>query len=100
MSDLPTASFIFTTCQRGTEGVLKQEIARLGIPWDLAFSRPGFVSFKTLESEQEIKSSVEMATKRAIFSRTWSHSIGRVSEDALKDQVNEVWTLVESLQAA
>ncbi len=41
------AMLIFTVCQIGSEASLRREVARARPQWRLAFSRPGFVTFKT-----------------------------------------------------
>ena len=45
----PTAQFIFTVCQIGTESALKDEIAREWPDFRFSYSRPGFVTFKLPE---------------------------------------------------
>ena len=40
------ARFLFVACQAGAEAALKGEMARLWPTFRLAFSRPGFVTFK------------------------------------------------------
>lgn len=40
--------FLFILCQHGTEGVLKQFLVAPESPFRLAFSRPGFLSFKVV----------------------------------------------------
>ncbi len=39
--------FVFTICRAGAELALKAEVARLHPEWRFAYSRPGFVTFRT-----------------------------------------------------
>lgn len=65
--------FVFTTCQVGSEPLLKRELAREH-PWlRMAFSRPGFVTFK---SERELTPGFEI---NSVFARAYGLSQGKAS---------------------
>lgn len=64
--------FLFVVCQAGAEKALKAELAREYPGLKAAFSRPGFVTFK---SEEELKSAFEL---RSVFTRAYGLSLGKV----------------------
>lgn len=84
---LPT-TFVFCTCQPGAEQPLKSEIAARRSEWRLAFSRPGFVSFKSLHS-----AGAALDGALPTFARTRSVSLGRVKMDSLALAAAEVWQI-------
>ena len=85
----PTADqFIFATCQPGAEQPLKTEVAAMYPDWRLAFSRPGFVSFKCGENIGAI-----LAGRLPTFLRTLSVSLGRVQNESLTAAAQAVWQL-------
>ncbi|QDU55576.1 SAM-dependent methyltransferase [Aeoliella mucimassa] len=85
----PTASqFVFFTCQPGAEQPLKAELAASQPEWRLAFSRPGFVSFKCGDNVGAI-----LASRQPTFARTLSISLGRVSNSSLTAAAHEVWQI-------
>ncbi len=91
----PTPSpFVFFTCQPGAEPALKRELAVMEPEWRLAFSRPGFVSFKCAESAPPNPTGGRMP----VFARTRSISLGRVSDSSLEESSRVVWQL-EGLRA-
>lgn len=67
-------SFIFAVCQAGAEAPLKSEISRRHPELRLAFSRPGFVTFKAPDS----RGYVEKFELKSVFARSWGHSLGKV----------------------
>ena len=67
-------SFVFVVCQAGAEAALKNEISRRHPELRLAFSRTGFVTFKTPDA----RGFVEGFQLKSVFARTWGHSIGKV----------------------
>lgn len=67
--------FVFAVCQAGAEAALKNEISRRHPELRLAFSRPGFVTFKA----PEMRGFVESFQLKSVFARTWGHSIGKVT---------------------
>jgi 23S rRNA (cytidine2498-2'-O)-methyltransferase len=73
-------------CHQGAEGPLKKDAAAQG--WRLAFSRPGFVTFK----HDSNNSDLELLS--GVFARTVSWSIGRVSASHTKDLASQIVSLV------
>ncbi|MEZ6092434.1 MAG: hypothetical protein R3C05_31395, partial [Pirellulaceae bacterium] len=71
--------FSFVCCQQGAERALKAELLDQG--WRLAFSRPGFVTFKQQAVATATTSPRSMATTlpSGVFVRQAAWSIGRVS---------------------
>ena len=67
-------SFVFVVCQAGAEAALKNEISRRHPDLRLAFSRPGFITFKTPDT----RGFAESFQLKSVFARTWGHSIGKV----------------------
>jgi 23S rRNA (cytidine2498-2'-O)-methyltransferase len=68
-----SARFVFVTAQAGSERPLKNELAREHPELKLAFSRPGFVTFRLPEAG---RGELEL---RSVFARTWGYSLGKVS---------------------
>jgi 23S rRNA (cytidine2498-2'-O)-methyltransferase len=66
-----TSQFIFTTCQVGAEPALKTEIKREHPSLKFAFSRPGFLTFK---SEQPLSLDFEL---KSVFARTYGLSVSK-----------------------
>lgn len=66
--------FIFTTCQIGAEPALKKEIAAAHRDLRFAYSRPGFLTFK---SPVDLPPDFEL---RSIFARAYGVSIGKAVE--------------------
>jgi 23S rRNA (cytidine2498-2'-O)-methyltransferase len=66
--------FVFAVCQAGAEAALKNEISRRHPDLRFAFSRPGFVTFKTPDT----RGFIESFQLKSVFARTWGHSIGKV----------------------
>ena len=83
------AQFVYMTCRPGAETVLKQEVAASDPTWRLAFSRPGFVTFKVADAEQINES--QLAAKHWIFARTHGISLGRISGTQLGEMARQVW---------
>ena len=91
-----TAPFVFSTCHQGAEQALKAEMATQG--WRLAFSRPGFVSFKSDHGGSTVsggstESGGERTLPRAVFARTASWSLGRAEANdtvALAEQLHSI----------
>jgi 23S rRNA (cytidine2498-2'-O)-methyltransferase len=69
MSANVQSPFLFTTCQVGAEPALKAELAAQGLR--LAFSRPGFVTFK---GDQPFGADLEL---HSVFARTYGLSLGK-----------------------
>lgn len=67
-------SFVFAVCQAGAEAPLKSEVSRVHPELRLAFSRPGFVTFKAPDT----RGFARKFNLKSVFARTWGHSIGKV----------------------
>lgn len=67
-------SFLFLTCQIGSEGAIKRELARLWPDFRFAYSRPGFLTFK-LPDDDALSDDFD---SRSIFARSYGFSIGKV----------------------
>ncbi len=79
--------FIFTVCQRGAEQVLKQEIAARLADARLAFSRPGFVTFKLGEPCQQ----PEQFQLPSTFARAYGFSLGKLVGSKTGELAAQVW---------
>ncbi len=66
-------SFIFATCQIGAEPALKAELVRKWPAFRLAFSRPGFLTFK-LPPGVQLKDDLDL---HSVFARTHGFSLGK-----------------------
>lgn len=87
MNNLQETEFIYVCCQRGAEPVLKAELEREHPELRLAFSRPGFVTFKLTTPNPK------NFVLRSTFARAYGWSLGRCSGDegdALSRQVVEL----------
>jgi 23S rRNA (cytidine2498-2'-O)-methyltransferase len=83
------AQFVFMTCRAGAEAALKQEIARTQPTWKLAFSRPGFLTFK--QGDDRPLGVKELAERSWTFAHSHGVSFGRVTGEQLADLVGQVW---------
>lgn len=75
----PPYHFIFASCQVGAEATLKEEVAATYPQLRFAFSRPGFLTFKSekpLSLETKKRSAIDL-----IFGRRTGISLGRVKVD-------------------
>ena len=79
--------FLFVTCQVGAEAALKGELARGPSPLRLAFSRPGFLTFK-LPPEHPFD---QQRGLRSVFARAYGLSMGRVQSDGPAAMAAMVW---------
>lgn len=82
------SEYIFTTCQVGAEPALKQELARKHLDLRLAFSRPGFVTFKIISKPEEYGVDFQL---RSIFAKTYGLSIGKTDFDHFAATVQEYY---------
>jgi 23S rRNA (cytidine2498-2'-O)-methyltransferase len=83
------AEFIFVTCQLGAEPAVKRELASAHPELHLAYSRPGFLTFKNVP-EHDTGAGVRL---HSTFARTWGLSLGRVTGDDPAVLAKEVWRL-------
>lgn len=79
-----TSPHLFALCQHGAERDLKADVAISHPTLRFAFSRPGFLTFKTTEGEWD-----EVDDLASPFARRWGVSLGRV-EGPLEERVAEV----------
>jgi 23S rRNA (cytidine2498-2'-O)-methyltransferase len=80
--------FVFAATQAGAERHLKHEIAREHPALRFAFSRPGFVTFRSAGDFPDD------FTLQSIFARTWGYSIGKVSGTDDAQLARDAWRLV------
>ena len=85
----PDAQFVFMTCQPGAIGALKQEVARTDPAWRLAFSRPGFLTFK-LPADRPTDDK-QLAARHWVLAHTHGLSLGRVSGTSLAESAAALW---------
>ncbi len=81
-----TARFIFVICQHGAETAVKQEVMGNHPNLRLAFSRPGFLTFK-IDPDNPLP---ERFSLRSTLARTYGWTIGKVEgtdAGALVDQI-------------
>jgi 23S rRNA (cytidine2498-2'-O)-methyltransferase len=76
--------FAFVACQAGAEAALKRDIARLDPSWRFAFSRPGFVTFRT--------GAAQPRTLRSAFARTHGLSLGKAAANDPRSLARSFWT--------
>lgn len=84
-------SFVFVVCQAGAESALKSELSRRHPEMKLAFSRPGFVTFKA----QSLSSRKSKFDLKSVFARTWGYSIGKVSGTNSDEIVSDLKQLLK-----
>ena len=71
------ANFIFATCQAGAEAALRKEIPQNHPELKLAFSRPGFVTFK-VDAENRLPDRYSL---KSTLARTSGWSLGRAESE-------------------
>jgi 23S rRNA (cytidine2498-2'-O)-methyltransferase len=80
MSDSVTSPFVFATCQVGAEPALKAEMARARPDLRFSFSRPGFLTFKSVRSAgTELSEPLNLSL---IFARSYGLSLGKTKAGA------------------
>jgi 23S rRNA (cytidine2498-2'-O)-methyltransferase len=90
----PAPQFVFMTCRPGAEGALKREVARKQPGWRLAFSRPGFVTFKLGgDGPLDLRA---IAETRWTFAHAHGFSLGRLTDGKLGELAGQLWELVEN----
>jgi len=83
------SKFLFTTCQVGAEGALKGEVARQWPEFRLAFSRPGFLTFK-LPAELHPAADFDF---KSVFARAYGFSLGKTSAPDVVTRAEEAWRI-------
>jgi 23S rRNA (cytidine2498-2'-O)-methyltransferase len=82
-----SARFVFVTTQPGSERSLKNELAREHPELKFAFSRPGFVTFR---SSEDLASDFVL---RSVFARTWGYSLGKIGGSDDAQLARDAWRL-------
>jgi 23S rRNA (cytidine2498-2'-O)-methyltransferase len=80
--------FVFVATQSGAERALKKEIAREHPELKFAFSRPGFVTFR---SSEDLANDFVL---RTVFARTWGFSLGKVKGSDDSQLARDAWRLI------
>jgi 23S rRNA (cytidine2498-2'-O)-methyltransferase len=89
-TDLPMMpDFLFVTCQIGAETAVKGELARRWPKFRLAFSRPGFLTFK-LPPDHGLAEEFDL---ESVFARAYGFSLGKVVFKNPDDKLAGVWEL-------
>ncbi len=88
-----TPQFVFVTCQVGAGAAVKGEIARACPQWRLAFSRPGFLTFKC-PAEPRLSEDFDL---QSVFARTYGFSLGTVRGSSPEELARQVWQLAAGL---
>jgi 23S rRNA (cytidine2498-2'-O)-methyltransferase len=78
--------FLFVTCQVGGESALKSELARAWSAFRMAYSRPGFLTFK-LPAEHGLAEDFDL---RSVFARAYGFVIGKAVGAAIEERANKV----------
>ncbi|MDO4571022.1 MAG: SAM-dependent methyltransferase [Planctomycetia bacterium] len=86
--------FFFVTSQVGAEPIIKSEVARQIPEARLAFSRPGFLSFKT-PFEFSSETTAEDFSFKSPFARAWGFSLKTLRGTNDEELIPQVWQLVE-----
>jgi 23S rRNA (cytidine2498-2'-O)-methyltransferase len=81
--------YLFVVCQHGAESALKHELAGRWPEFRLAFSRPGFVTFK-LPPDHGLSPDFDLGS---VFARTYGFSLGKVSGDHAQAMADHVWQM-------
>ena len=80
------SKFIFVICQNGAEAATKLEILSAHPNLKLAFSRPGFITFK-VDDESPLP---EKFTLRSTLARTYGWSLGKAKHEFANELVTEI----------
>ena len=83
--------FVFMTCRPGAETALKQELLLAEPAWRLAFSRPGFVTFKV--ADEKPLDAAQLAARSWTFARSHGISLGRITGSEAGEMAQQVWQL-------
>ena len=79
--------FIFVTCQIGAEKAVKGEVACHWPEFRLAFSRPGFLTFK-LPADCALADDFDL---KSAFARAYGFSLGNVTGENREQLADDVW---------
>jgi len=83
--------FIFVTCQVGAERALKGELARRWPAFRLAFSRPGFLTFK-LPPDHGLAEDFDL---ESVFARAYGFSLEKVTGRTPEELAADAWKVFE-----
>jgi 23S rRNA (cytidine2498-2'-O)-methyltransferase len=86
MSNSNPSNFVFVTCQAGAEAAARKEIPNHHPELKLAFSRPGFVTFKIEEGKQL----AEKFALKSTLARTAGWSLGRAESESASEIVAKI----------
>ncbi len=81
--------FVMATCQVGAEEALKGELSRRWPDFRLAYSRPGFLTFK-LPAEHKLLGDFDLG---CVFARSWAFSLGKIEGGDSDNMAARVWDL-------
>jgi 23S rRNA (cytidine2498-2'-O)-methyltransferase len=88
--NVPQSTFLYVVCQNGAEAATKLELMSAYPELRLAFSRPGFITFK-IHSEGSTPTSIaERFSFRSTLVRTAGWSVGKMSSEDAGELVNAV----------
>ena len=87
MTDPP--GFLFATCQVGAEPAVKSELARRWPDFHLAYSRPGFLTFK-LPADHGLLGDFDL---ESVFARAYGFTLGKVNGNDLDGLARHAWRL-------
>lgn len=77
--------FIYVICQHGAEKTLREEVLANHAGLKLAFSRPGFVTFKAEEA-----SLGDNFALKSTLARTWGWSLGKAIGDSAEELAKQI----------
>ncbi len=93
------SKFIYTTSQVGAEPIIKAEVAKQFPDANLAFSRPGLLTFKLSEDEMtRLENSEAVAPLRSVFARTWGFSLGSLRGETVEELIPKIWELTGEMR--
>lgn len=78
---------MFVTCQVGAEKAVKGEMARDWPAFRLAFSRPGFLTFK-LPADHALADDFDL---KSVFARAYGFSLGKIAGETPDELAAGVW---------
>ncbi len=85
----PPPEFLLVTCQVDATTALKRELARRWPDFRLAFSRPGFLTFKLPENHR-LFADFDL---ESVFARAYGFSLGKVVGQEMADLAKRVWDI-------
>lgn len=89
------SNFLFTVCQVGAESTLKEEVSKNYPDLRFAFSRPGYVTFKSIQPQ----GLTPQFHFQSVFARAFGFSLGQVkgeSRDPLYEAIEKIRPLSKS----